>query len=135
VIPDFRPFVVPVRLLPEVVGLVQRGVRVRQSTDGLGPSPALLEWLEQALHAAREAAMSGGGPAARSVGGSAAGFTEHTVAEAAELLGVRERHVRRLVSRGEIRGRKVAGGAWMIERRSVDDYGHSRQEGRGGEGA
>ncbi len=49
-------------------------------------------------------------------------------AEAAQIIGVTERHVRRLADEGDLVGRKF-GTAWVLSRQSVMDYAEGRQDG------
>ena len=51
-------------------------------------------------------------------------YTDHlgqvvTIAEAAEILGVKKARISQLLERGQILGRK-AGGSWLVDRRSVE---------------
>lgn len=53
-----------------------------------------------------------------------------TIQEAAELLGVSEDVVRRMVASGELRGRR-AGARWVVSRQAVADWWAADGEVRG----
>lgn len=53
-------------------------------------------------------------------------MTEMTTAEAARCLRVSQRQVERLIGRGEVKARRTAGDAWVVDALTVNALGRSR---------
>ncbi len=58
-------------------------------------------------------------------------MTEYiTTADAATLLGCTPAHIRLLLARGDIKGKKAWGGAWMVSKASAEKYKPDSAAGR-----
>jgi len=121
------------RLCPAVARLLRAGIRAEAHNGWRAPAD-VQSLVDVVSSVAREQAMSGAGrvspvfdaPSAASpdiaagldVAGHAVGAEE-----AAGLLHLTSRQVRRLAASGHLEAKRAPGGAWLISRRSVDAYG------------
>lgn len=115
------------RAVIDVHYLVAVGVRETTRRDGISPSPrlkALLKVLASAAHDLQ--AESAVGPADVRVeadAGSSTVLDETTTAEAATMLGISSRQVRRLAP--ELGGHQIRG-AWIFPRGAIESAHHNR---------
>ncbi len=100
--------------------LVEHGVRLTRQRDNIAPNPHVLSLLDALRAEAGELMSAVGHSDVRDHDDQPPSEHEEiTAAEAAELLGVTDRHIRRLAP--DLGARKV-GGAWVYERSAVTAY-------------
>ncbi len=122
-------------LCPAVARILQAGIR-SVVTDGWRPSAEVRQLVDVITTVARDQAMSAAGPVRPGNPGESptgpdipAGLSRPSldtvvgVADAAGLLHMTTRHVRRLAAAGHLAAERAPGGAWLIDRRSLERYG------------
>lgn len=122
-------------LCPAVARILRAGIR-SEAANGWRPPTDVRELVDVITSVARDQAMSAAGPVQAVNAGESptgpdmpAGLTRPSldrvvgVAEAAGLLHMTSRHVRRLAASGRLTATQAPGGAWLIDRRSIDGYG------------
>lgn len=111
----------------DVRALLELGLKTA-ARDGIGASPRIVE-LRLVLDAAAAEVMSAPGHAdVRSEPDSRSWSKEEvlTTEEAAQMLTISTRHVRRLARDGELEGHQRRDRTWIFTRASIDAYDHRR---------